>query len=418
MRPDQSVVENPPGLVRYLGAFEEVYWLYNQLGAHGFAYAMEVDGATTVLGWRNALAKLQRSQPFFSVCIEPNKGSIPFFRHTKDAPIPLRVVDAAADIRWQDEWEREVFTPFVGDAPPLVRAVLIHGPTRAVFILAAHHAISDGVSMTAALVDLFNALTGRPIESHRVLPSMEESLGVPRARLNEVLEAPQDVGTPFVYRGRDLHPPRIETLRLDATLTSLLVARARIENTTVHGALCSAVVLAGRKLTQTWRQKPVRVLSPMNIRKNTRVGNSSALYFLGAMSAIEPGNTAGFWALAGRFTTDLSKQRSAPALLLMANAMTQAVVQGLDVEGAKEFMAHGLPFEAVVSNVGRLDPAVPSGELEIRSVWGSAFLTGALDEQIIGAVTVNGQMHLTCTSQTPLPWFLSEVEAHLRNAVK
>ena len=35
---------NRPGFVRNLGAFEEIYWLYNQLGAHGFAYAMEVEG--------------------------------------------------------------------------------------------------------------------------------------------------------------------------------------------------------------------------------------------------------------------------------------------------------------------------------------------------------------------------------------
>ena len=79
-----------PGFVRNLGAFEEIYWLYNQLGAHGFAYAMEVDGPTIVAEWRSALDAIQRSHPFFSVCIEPNNGGVPFFRH----------VDGAARRRW------------------------------------------------------------------------------------------------------------------------------------------------------------------------------------------------------------------------------------------------------------------------------------------------------------------------------
>src|SRR3977135_4354464 len=54
-----------PGFVRNLGAFEEIYWLYNQLGANGFAYALEVDGPTIVADWRSALDAVQRSQPFF-----------------------------------------------------------------------------------------------------------------------------------------------------------------------------------------------------------------------------------------------------------------------------------------------------------------------------------------------------------------
>jgi len=67
-----------PGFVRNLGAFEEIYWLYNQLGAHGFAYAMEVDGPTIVADWRSALDAVQRSQPFFSVRIEQNNGACRF----------------------------------------------------------------------------------------------------------------------------------------------------------------------------------------------------------------------------------------------------------------------------------------------------------------------------------------------------
>jgi hypothetical protein len=122
-----------PGFVRNRGAFEEIYWLYNQLGAHGFAYAMEVDGPTIVADWRSALDAIQRSHPFFSVCIEPNNAGVPFFRHVDGAPIPLRVADGMSGPSWREEMAREIFSAFSGDVAPLLRATLIHEASRAVF---------------------------------------------------------------------------------------------------------------------------------------------------------------------------------------------------------------------------------------------------------------------------------------------
>jgi hypothetical protein len=101
---------------------------------------------------------------------------------------------------------------------------------------------------------MFRVLAGGTIEPHPVIPPMEESLGVPRAQLSERLDAPPQSGPPLVYRGPDKNPPRIETLKFDAALTQQLVARARSENTTVHGAPCSAVVRAGRMFSKPWRQ--------------------------------------------------------------------------------------------------------------------------------------------------------------------
>jgi Condensation domain len=405
-----------PGFVRNLGAFEEIYWLYNQLGAHGFAYAMEVDGPTIVAEWQSALDAIQRSHPFFSVCIEPNGGGVPFFRHVDGAPIPLRVVDGMSGPRWQEEMAREIFTPFAGDAAPLLRATLIHEANRAVFILAAHHTISDGVSMAAALCDLFHVLAGGTIELHPIIPPMEESLGVPRAQLNEPPDAPPPAGPPLVYRGPDNNPPRIETLKLDAALTNQLVARARSENTTVHGALCSAVVRAGRMFSEAWRQKPVRVLSNINVRRDTEVGNSSALYFAAGITPVEPENTEEFWPLARRFTDALPAQRSRGALQFAAKAMTQTVLQGLDVEGAQQFLAQGMPFEVIISNIGRLNFDGRLGDLHLRSVWGMSSITGWVDEQIVGVVTVNEQLHMTYTSQTSIPSLLPAIEQLLREA--
>ena len=73
---------NLSGFVRNLGAFEEIYWPFNQSGSQAFAFAMEVEGSTTAADWRPALDALQQSQPLSSVRIEPNTGGVPFFHST------------------------------------------------------------------------------------------------------------------------------------------------------------------------------------------------------------------------------------------------------------------------------------------------------------------------------------------------
>jgi hypothetical protein len=139
------------GYVRSLGPFEELYWLYSQRGPRGFAYAMEVEGTTSVSAWRQGLAAFQQSQPLFNVAIEPNPGGVPFFREVEKVEIPLRVVDGLSGQSWVEEMAREVNTPIPGDPAPLMRAVLLQDATRSVLIVTTHHSISDGISMSAAL---------------------------------------------------------------------------------------------------------------------------------------------------------------------------------------------------------------------------------------------------------------------------
>src|ERR1700741_5348210 len=40
-----ALSSNPPGFIRSLGAFEEIYLLFSQTGPKGFAYAAEIEGA-------------------------------------------------------------------------------------------------------------------------------------------------------------------------------------------------------------------------------------------------------------------------------------------------------------------------------------------------------------------------------------
>jgi hypothetical protein len=146
----RSYPYRPEGFLRELGAIEEFMWLYTLSGLwRGFSMAIEVEGATTVEQWRDALQKVQKSQPLFSACIQKDGNTRPFFQSVACGPIPPRVVDGAAGSSFETEIATEVFTSFDGRHAPLLRAVLIHEPQHSVFIVSARKAFFIGVKVAS-----------------------------------------------------------------------------------------------------------------------------------------------------------------------------------------------------------------------------------------------------------------------------
>jgi hypothetical protein len=301
-----------------------------------------------------------------------------------------------------------------------VRTVLIHDPDRSILIIAAHHSISDGISMAVVLRDLVRALSGEAIDGYPVLPSQEEAFGItgpsPAPSANSERAAAQPAGPPVVLREGDASPPVIESLRLDSDLTARLADRARVECTTVHGAICSAVLQAGRKGSRTWNEKPVRVLSDIDSRKVCGVGDTSAMYFLAGISPIEPGLQVGFWDLARRFTAELVDPRSREGLKIACQGLTDVASQDLNTASALEFLTHAFAYEVIISNLGKLPFSTDYGTLRLKSIWGSSFLTGVVDEQNVGVATMDGYLNLLYTTYTPIPSFLQNIRILLSEA--
>jgi hypothetical protein len=52
----------------------------------------------------------------------------------------------------------------------------------------------------------------------------------------------------------------------------------------------------------------------------------------------------------------------------------------------------------------------------LKSIWGSSALTGVVDEQDVGVVTINGHLHLLYTAYTPIPSFLQNIRILLSEA--
>jgi hypothetical protein len=66
-----------------------------------------------------------------------------------------------------------------------------------------------------------------------------------------------------------------------------------------------------------------------------------------------------------------------------------------------------------LSSVGAILYPTRARDIELTAIWGPALSTGVDGEQYLGAVTLNGKLHLTNTSSLPITGLLSKTESIL-----
>jgi|SRR5215469_1048162 len=406
--PLQSVnVERP------LGALEQFFSLIDQHRPIHFAVVAHIEGSTTIPAWRSALDAVQKRHPLFSVGIESREGGAPHFRTAANSPIPLRLVRDLNRSSWQAEVAKELATPFRAHQAPLVRAVLLHRTSESILILAAHHSIADGISLSYVVRDILHALSEEDLEPLPPLPSHESLVNMSQAASGNghrpVQSGTPQNGAPVAFRLPDGSLPRIETLSLGPELTSKLIEICRKERTTVHGALCSALVIAGREVSSVWSNTPVRVLSPFDLRKQLGIGEDCGVFTWAGIVTMEPTPKA-FWDLARYAKTALTGTQSLENVYLEMAGLREALQPGIDVHAASRILAQGFPCELVVTNLGNLNYDFNRGELKLKALWGPAVAMGFEGLQTVGVATTNGSLCLVHSSFAPLPALLQRTE--------
>ena len=406
--------------VRALGAMERLFWLMHQNHPAHFTVTAEVKGITKVQSWRDALDAVQRRHPVLSTSINRNEAGQPALYQVEGAPIPLRVVDGRVQGRWELELDHEMAVPVTLDQAPLIRSVLIHKPQSAVLIMIAHHAIADGMALVFLIRDLLQVLSGGQIEPLSFSGSAEELLsGLPEGEKLVQAEASQadaPQAEPALYREGNGMAPRVTARKLDEHLTATLKERARREGTTVQGALCAALVLAGRKTSSTWRKQSVRVMSPINVRALLGAGEACGLYLGGGMIPFHPGDSRDFWELARFAKQEFSPPQTFQSLSTSLHGLEAIMTKDMDVETAAQIAAGAFARDLMVSNLGQMPYESEFGKLKLEAVWGPTALQGLDGEQNVGIATTNGAIRLLHASYFLIPYLLENTELILRAA--
>jgi len=403
----QPLELSPRDLLRPLGAFEELFCLFDQHFPTNHAFAAEITGHTSDRQWRDALDAVQQRHPLLSACIDTTFNRVPHFRRVTGQRIPLRVV-TSPHARWQREIAEEVNEPFTPDQAPLFRAVLLHQEARSIFILSSHHAVSDGFSLILLLRDILLALSGHALEALLLEPSREILFGAQQRT------SPEPGLPSFVAQRPPL--PYVEGVKLTPEETTALQRRTREEGVTIHAAISAALTIAGRAIDERWRNNPIRIMSPAEIRDTLGLKDQCMISFGGGEVSIAPGSSMTFWDLA-RFAKDgLSAVKDKENISRMIDLQSTAVASNLSVEQAFQLKRTAFNAQVMFSNLGRLPFDSNFGPLKLETLWAPCALRGIEGEQTLGAVSVNGSLHLTHTSPAPIPALLAGIEEELRKA--
>jgi hypothetical protein len=210
--------------------------------------------------------------------------------------------------------------------------------------------------------------------------------------------------------------PHVEGIELTPEQTTVVQLRAREEGVTIHAALSAALTIAGRAIDEGWRNNPLRIMSPAEIRDILGLKDECMVSFGGGEISIAPGSSMRFWDLA-RFAKDgFSSVKSPENIARRIDLQSAAVSSNLTAEQAHQFKRNAVNAQVMLSNLGRLSFDSTFGPLRLEGLWAPSALRGIEGEQTLGAVTVNGSLHLTHTSPAPLPGLLAGMKKELRKA--
>jgi len=192
-----------------------------------------------------------------------------------------------------------------------------------------------------------------------------------------------------------------------------LRTHAREVGATVHGALVAAFTFAGRQLSSDWLTHPVRVVSPVNNRRLLGLEDQCALSIVFPTGAYAPDSEERLWDVAREVKNDLTPARTAEGLSTVFSGFRQLMSTSPDVAQIAAFELQVCACEGMMSNLGALPFETSFGGFKLDSLWGPSVFVGIEGEQMIGAATLNGAIHLLHTSYTPISNLLQTMEATL-----
>jgi hypothetical protein len=396
--------------LRSLGDTERLWYLHEQYQPFHFSLAATVIGRRSRNEWRDALDLLQRRHPLLSARIRKDSLGRPEFFQPLGTEIPLRIVDYDAVARWESVMEEEMAVSFAAENVPLMRVVLIHGADKSILILSAHHSIADGMSFVYVIRDLLLIMSGEEVTALPLPEPFDERVRrVVKSWPPLTISNGAPAAAPPPFRTSQDPRPTIDTISLPLELSIALRKRAREEGTTVHGAITAAFLLTGRTLSQTWRDQPVRLCSPINARPAFDIGEDCGLYIHAGTVTFALHDSGDLWALARKYKRELTPQLT-PHSIAEAVLPLREIVDELTPKTAAELTATVFAREGTISNLGVAPYGPQFGDLRLDALWGPSVLEGLEGEQQLGVASLpGGSINILHCSFTPFRSMTSEI---------
>ncbi|RZL20441.1 MAG: condensation protein [Pedobacter sp.] len=396
---------------RTLGAFEKTFWLLDQIDSKDFALAAEIEGVAPIEKWKIAIEKVQQRHPNLSVRVVMDELHRPVIEHVENLPIPFRVINAHPGYRWEQEVEHELSERFDTAKGPLVRIRLVQKPDSTVLIVAANHTLADGTSLSYLIRDLLSAVNGKELEVYHSQISNDQILGLPDDQ--PILTSKNSSA---LKENSKSFNPRISSLRISTEATNQLLKKAREEGTTVHGAICAAVLIAGRKLRSEWSDVKMELVTPICTRGALNLDDNFGLNITTHSGFFENEQKLPFWELARFVKSGLEGTNSKKHVSDYLHFFRELTFGHNDTQKMLDVLKEAFNHQIMVTNLVRVKYDTDFGDLQLKSLYGPMVRSGKGMEQTVGAVSTNGSLSLTNTSDNPIDGLLEAIEELLAEA--
>lgn len=406
---------------RKLGLIENLFEILHDLGAMIDVNVARIEGKITPDIVQQALYFVQKRHPMLQVHIVESKDGF-YFQSEGTPEIPLRVIDKQYEHQWIEIAQNELHQKFPGGNSPLCRVTFIWSSTSngiSEIIATFHHAITDGISCMHFIDDLLTfsqqIAAGEQISkvvTMELLPPLEnllESYLISKNKVEQTQEKPAQEILPKliiekeapVSDRRTQLVPRI----LSKEMTLLLINRCKKEQTTVHSALCAAMLLGAAKIVGTDIPIKLSCGSSVNLRKYCKPEIKDD-YMACLISLVEEihsieKNTM-FWDLARECKSKVSQSLSlcVPHQRVSKRDLLTTINKHLLTQKSEQNMGRSSMIH--ISNRGKFNFAEEYGRFKLKELY---FATG---QHLVGTcfwlgvLTFHEQLFCTFTHVIPL----------------
>ena len=420
---------------------ERAGWLARAAGTHNCLVIAEIEGPLTAESVRWGLDCIQRRHSILRMSIGVEQGRV-CFRDSGVPAIPLRVVDSPEG-HWVEEAERESSLQLPCETGPLIRCVMLrHSASACTLVFNYLHSVADGFGCAYLLQDLLEAAAhhgdpqwslGPPLpvppSMHERLPSRYKGLGGLLRLLwhmaKEVVANTRKGGSPRRlsfdrWPSYEERRTRILPFEFGHEFIERLIAKARQERATVHGALCAAGLLAVSRVMTDGSPRTLACTSSVDMRSRLEppVKGEQGLFVSVLWSVQRVWKERPLWDLAREVSSDLRKkiEQGAHYAVLAGSDWVVPVLEKVLPRGRRGSLLFAKIAESLminykgtgVSNVGamQMEPAI--GPFKIKSFRGGVTLlnTGYFTALVS---TFNGTLYINYVYNEP---FITRERAH------
>jgi NRPS condensation-like uncharacterized protein len=377
---------------RPLSSIERGIWIVDAItGLNGCAVT-HLEGCLDESVLRTAVDLHQQRQPLLGVHVELK--DVPWFVSDGTTAIPIRVEPRRDSQHWHEVLHEELNLKFQASAAPLMRVRAIVGDNRTDLILTYHHAICDGrgvLHSVGELLDLIAQVQCKQVptivplsEQHPVDTHLMRMLWTYRG-LRAAFMALLRAGWTFFFRRPrklpDDTPAAYEDLRSRTLHRSLtpeharaLASRAKLEDTTMHGALCAALMLssAAHIRERSTGKGPVTIgsFSPIDLRPLLPGPPIEGLgvYVNAATVTAQVLPDTSFWELARSIQKGLHARRASGEVCAFSAIQSLAAPRRIDPRLAARGVAHPFWGTGAVTNLGVINLPDRFGDLRVDSI--------------------------------------------------